>query len=607
MTSKIRVLDENTINKIAAGEVIENPSSVVKEFVENAIDAGATEITVEIKGGGRQLIRITDNGCGMSRDDALLSLERHATSKIRDIDDIHAIETMGFRGEAVPSIASISKLTILTRREEDQEGTLVIVDGGRIISCSPAARASGTTFEVKSLFFNVPVRKKFQRSPTYDTNEILKIVTMQALAHPDIKFQLISNQKNILSTKIPRSEKLIGQIGERISDVLGADFFAGLCPIEKEQNGYKLIGYCGLPSYNRHNRTGQHLFINKRTVFSPIVSYAVRDAYGTALATNRHPVFVLFLTMDGSLVDVNVHPQKKEVRLRQEYQLKEIITFSIEEALQHSGVQSFSTTPAFTTAPTFSEPPYPAIQPSFASPKTVFEEPVSWNPPTTEGKTLLDTFHEIEEPKIDPIPLFPRQKENTFSPPLSKVIATLKGYLLLSSIEGTLQLLDQRAAHAKILYEKLLNANSNSSSLSIQNLLIPLTIELATTEAAVLRENLTYINDLGLQIQEFGNNSFIIHSIPHIFGEANIEDIILEIVHELRKFQNESVVKHEILKKISQAAGRSAISQDKKLTIFEGQSLYNQLMKCQSPFQCPNGKRTIIELTQEDIAKQFQN
>lgn len=601
MSSKIRVLDENTINKIAAGEVIENPASVVKELVENAVDAGATEISVEIKGGGRQLIRITDNGCGMSRDDTLLSFERHATSKIRDIDDIHAIATMGFRGEAVPSIAAISKLTLLTCRDGDEEGTLVIVDGGRIIKCSPAARSPGTTFEVKSLFFNVPVRKKFQRSPTYDTSEILKIVTIQALAHPNIKFQLISNHKNILSTKLPRSEVLIEQIGERISDVLGSDFFAGLFPFEREYNGYKLIGYCGLPSYTRHNRTGQYLLLNQRAVFSPLVSYAVRDAYGTTLATNRHPVFVLYLTMDGTLVDVNVHPQKREVRLRQEYKLREIITLAIEEALQHVGVQSFSTTPAF------SEPPSLQLQPSFKPPEPLSTPPENrWEPLASDKKTFLETFHEIEEPKVAPIPFFTRQEAKSISPTPSRVIATLRGYIILSSCEGSLQLLDQRAAHSKILYEQLLDSKSNNSSLPVQNLLIPLTMELTTTEAAVLRENLECINDLGLQIQEFGNNSFIIHSIPQIFGDANIEDIILEIIHELRQYQNESIVKQEIQKKISQAAGRAAISKHKKLTNLEGQSLYNQLMKCQSPYQCPTGKPTLIELTQEDIAKQFQ-
>jgi len=602
MSSIIRVLDEHTINKIAAGEVIENPSSVVKELVENAVDAGATEIAVEIKGGGRQLIKITDNGYGMSRDDALLSFERHATSKIRDIDDIHTIATMGFRGEAVPSIAAISKLTLLTCKKGEEEGTLIIVDGGRIIKCSPAARSPGTTFEVKSLFFNVPVRKKFQRSPTYDTNEILKIVTMQALAHPNIKFELISNQKNILSTSLPRSGLLIEQIGERISDVLGPDFLAGLCPVTKEYKGYNLIGYCGLPSYTRHNRTGQYLLINQRAVFSPLVSYAVRDAYGTTLATNRHPIFVLYLTMDGSLVDVNVHPQKREVRLRQEYQLRDIITQAIEEALQNSGVHSFYATPSFT------EPQIPSIQPTFTPPEpTSTSEENRWMPPEGKKNTFLETFDEIEEPKIEPIPLFTRQESPAPAAPPSKVIATVQGYIILSSSDGTLQLLDQRAAHSKILYEQLLNEKSSKSSLPVQNLLIPLTLELSTTESAILRENLEYINDLGLQVQDFGNNSFIVNSIPQIFGDASIDNVILEIIHELQAYQNESVLKQEILKKISQAAGRSAISNNKKLSIYEGQSLYDQLMKCQFPYQCPSGRPTLIKFTQEDIAKQFQN
>jgi DNA mismatch repair protein MutL len=222
MSSKIRVLDEITINKIAAGEVIENPSSVVKELIENSIDAGSSEISVEIRGGGRQLIRISDNGSGMNSDDALLCLERHATSKLKEIDDIHSLSTMGFRGEAIPSIASISKFMILTSPGKDDQGTMVIVDGGKLLNCSSAVRSKGTTLEVKNLFFNVPARKKFQRSPNFDITEILKVVSAQALAHPEIKFTLTHNDENLLSTNQS------GYMKERIISVLGDEFFNGL-------------------------------------------------------------------------------------------------------------------------------------------------------------------------------------------------------------------------------------------------------------------------------------------------------------------------------------------------------------------------------------------
>src|ERR1700733_11151590 len=318
MPSRIGVLDEHTINQIAAGEVIENSASVVKELLENAIDAGSTEISVEIKAGGRQLIRVTDDGCGMCRDDAILCLERHATSKIRNLEDVYSIGTMGFRGEAIPSIASISKMTILTCEEEGKEGTLVMVDGGKIINCVSAARSRGTTIEIKSLFFNVPVRKKFQRSPTYDGIEILKVVSIQALAHPEIKFQLIHNQNHELSLMSQTNEDFLSQLGGRVSSVVGSEFKAGLKTASFDKEKYHVQGFLGLPTYTRHNRTGQYLFINRRAVFSPFISYAVREGYGTSLATNRHPVYVLHLTLPGYLIDVNVHPQKREVRLHQE-------------------------------------------------------------------------------------------------------------------------------------------------------------------------------------------------------------------------------------------------------------------------------------------------
>jgi DNA mismatch repair protein MutL len=617
MPSKIRVLDEHTINKIAAGEVIENPSSVVKELVENAVDAGAKEITIEIKGGGRQLIRITDNGCGMNRDDALLCLERHATSKIRAIDDIHTITTMGFRGEAVPSIASISKLTLLTCAQGDEEGTLLIVDGGIINQCCPAVRSPGTTFEVKSLFFNVPVRKKFQRSPNFDTNEILKVVSVQALAHPQIKFQLISNLQTILSTNLSNGSE-IKQIGERICAVLGSEYFAELTPIDREHKGLHLKGYVGFPSHSRQNRTGQYLFINQRAVFSPLVSFAIKDAYGTSLPSNRHPIFVLFLTMDGSLIDVNVHPQKREVRLRQDQNLKEIITMAVDEALHHSENSFFQCSiPLSPTAEKCSRPHFPESQvlDSLPDPKIFFKKPfaqtVSISHPNFKVDAIVKPHQEApiqtqQNMSLSiPSTFFPLNIEPSLSKELLKVIVSIPGYLILTSNEENVYLLDQRAAHSRILYEQMMSCDRQGGTLSVQNLLIPDTFDLPPLEAALLKDHLQYFNDLGLQIQVFGSNSFIIHGIPLIFEEANLKNMILEIIHELKQFQKESIVKIEIQKRISQTAGKAAVSHRKKLSTAEGQSLYLQLMKCQVPHHCPQGKPIMIELKHEEIEKQF--
>ena len=338
MPSKIRVLTENTINKIAAGEVIENPSSVVKELIENSLDAGASDICVEITGGGRQLIRVTDNGYGMNSDDAVLCLERHATSKIREVEDINDITTMGFRGEAIPSIAAISKFTLLTcpapESGSDPKASMVIVDGGQLVKCCSAERSQGTTIEVKSLFFNVPVRRKFQKSPANDANEILKVMSILSLGNPNIKFKLISHHETLLVAPVSRAESFFDIMRERIALTLGNEFGGAMLPLEVESDDCSIRGFIGKPHYNRHNRTGQYLFINQRPVFSPLISSLIREGYGTTLGTHRHPVFVLHLTLPGSLIDVNVHPQKREVRLRQEEIIRRVVLQGVERALQ---------------------------------------------------------------------------------------------------------------------------------------------------------------------------------------------------------------------------------------------------------------------------------
>lgn len=305
----------------------------------------------------------------MSQDDALLSLERHATSKIREVEDIEALITMGFRGEAIPSIASISKFSLLTRPRSDNpsqegKGTLILVDGGRLISCSPAARSPGTTIEVKSIFFNVPVRRKFQKSPASDSQEILKMLGLLALGHPTVQFELISDQKTLLKTTTSRTENppFKEMLGKRIESVLGAEYASSLMPLKFNNGPYELEGFIGNPSSHKPNRTGQHLFINQRSVYSPLIAAAIREGYGTMLPTLRYPLFVLHLRMPGSLVDVNVHPQKKEVRLRQEYQLKEMIIQGVQTALRR---EQGSREPLPSNEPEAPPPPFWAPKGSF--------------------------------------------------------------------------------------------------------------------------------------------------------------------------------------------------------------------------------------------------
>lgn len=603
MPSIIRVLDDETINKIAAGEVIENPASVVKELVENALDAGATDICIEIKGGGRQLIRISDNGCGMSYDDAVLCFERHATSKLRSIDNLHDTLTMGFRGEAIPSIASISKLTLLTcTHDSGAEGTMVLTEGGRMLKTCAAARSPGTTFEVKSLFFNVPVRKKFQKSPSYDTNEIAKIIGKIALANPSIKFELISNEQPLLSVKQPRHEEIKEQLAERVREVLGDDFLEGCCYIESSHDECHLHGYIGLPAYTRHNRTGQYLFIKRRPIFSPLVNNAIREGYGTTLPTNRHPVFVLHLDMPGDFVDVNVHPQKREVRLRQEQTLKRMICQTVDKGLQDAGIvltsffkeESFSSYVSDSPPETFAGYTF-VSDPGFIEPERPFFKP--------EPIEIRSIKSESERPSPQLFDAIPKV-------PTPKILGTLSKFILVdaSSVnqgatEG-LCLIDQRAAHSRIIFEKLI-AEDERASIEVEHLLVPYTLQLTPVEGATLLENIDMLNSLGIHIKEFGTNTFIIDAIPKIFGSIDIESFVYDLIKGLCEADSNDHYKQEKEKRIALAASRISISSKAKLSIEEAQELVKRLLLCKQPKICPSGKATMIHISSAELAKQF--
>ncbi|KIC77282.1 DNA mismatch repair protein MutL [Neochlamydia sp. TUME1] len=608
MPSKIRVLDEHTINKIAAGEVIESPASVVKELMENSLDAGATEICVEIKGGGRQLIRVTDNGAGMQQDDAVLCLERHATSKIKEVEDIQSIFSMGFRGEAIPSIASISKFTLLTAPQEGGEGTLVIVEGGKLMHCGPAARAPGTTIEVKSLFFNVPVRRKFQKSPAYEAQEIHKIITLLALGYPHVKFQLINNQSHEIQTGGSSGKAFSHQLKERIAALMGAEFVTSCCEVEITNGDYSLHGYVGAPHYSRQNRTGQYLFINKRAVFSPLISAVVRDAYGTSLPTNRHPIFVLHLNVPGETVDVNVHPQKKEVRLRQENILRELVLKGIQQAIHKGNVSSYQdhqpihedfSSPASTS--TFI---MPAVKPAFSL------HPIQERNLAREYQPLPPMAKAPSREEPQPSFLAPLAQEKRSFP---RVLATIPGYIILDaySLEAwkqvspdTLCLVDQKAAHARVIFENLLQARTGNAA--VQSLLIPHHINLPPSEAAALSTNLDNFAQIGVHIHESGPHSFMIDAVPATFGNIDLSKWVVDLLDMMHSFPEGKMMDKEMEKRLSVAASHAAVHYRKRLQTEEAQSIVNQLFATSMPFFCPQGKSTLAFISAEEIFRNFK-
>ena len=609
MPSKIRVLSEQTINKIAAGEVVENAASVVKELIENSLDAGAHKISVELKGGGRQLIRITDDGCGMSRDDALLCFERHATSKIKEVDEIFHIGTMGFRGEAIPSIAAISKFTLMTR-ESDHEtaGTLVLVEGGKILHCASTVRDRGTTIEIGSLFYNVPVRKKFQKSPAYDSNEILKIITALALCHPHVQFQLISDQKTLLNTSGKHTKGFIPQMAQCIREVLGESFLEELRPIEQEGDFCSLHGFIGLPTSTRHNRGGQYLFLNQRYVTSPFINFAIRAGYGTALPAQRHPIYILHITVPGELVDVNVHPQKKEVRLRQEFTLKEKIIQWVSETLSQRATReeivfSSNSPPALVLASPSSIPYH-----QYTSSLDKLDQLPVFTPSKSSQKPLAPLYHspataEVEDlPGLEPPPL----SQPTAKRRIPAIVGMMKGYLIVDGDgaaygEG-IWFIDQKRAHSRILYDQFVQ---KQQAIPSQALLIPYHITTTPIEGDLLATHLDLLQGSGIHIQQIGPTSFSVEAVPQFLRSGDVASLVKDLIITLQEYPGTILLQEEKCKKILQIISRSTLSSQQQLSNEEAQNLLLELMQSDNPYHCPAGKPIFARISIGEIEKKF--
>jgi DNA mismatch repair protein MutL len=582
MESKIRVLDEQTINKIAAGEVIENPSSVVKELVENSLDAQATEITIEIKGGGRQLIRVVDNGFGMCRDDAILCFERHATSKIRQLDDISYLGTMGFRGEAIPSIAAISKFTLITSPAvASGDGTMIVVEGGRMVHSSSVVRSAGTTMEVKSLFFNVPVRRKFQKSVSFDVAAIHKVVNLQSLGNPQVSFRLISDQQTLLMASPWKSESFQDMLGGRISDVMGSEFLAATCQLFEKEGDWKMTGFIGVPSYTRHNRSGQHLFINQRHVFVPAISSWVSDGYGTRLSSNRYPVFVLHLDIPGELVDVNVHPQKREIRLKESATFREFILRAVDKSLQRTIV---------------CEPQrHSVVTPTFALQR--------------EEEGFLLGLKDME-PRVKPQIAPPAMFEEDVVGRKVKVIGTIKGYIVVDGStlhldkaqEEGLVFVDQHQAHARIIFERMIGGAKTAES---QSLLMAVTLDFGAADGRLLEENLDIINKMGIGLRHLGGNTFMVDALPAMIKNIDISNLIWHVIEELQQCQGKGFLEKEREKKLALVASRLAVYDNRRLTVEQGQLMVEELLRTGSPYYSPGGQAIMISWTSVDMEHQF--
>ena len=627
---KIAVLSDVLASQVAAGEVVERPASVVKELIENSLDAGATQIAVLARRGGSALLRLVDNGSGMNREDALMCLERHATSKLKTSADLAAILTKGFRGEALPSIASISKFTLATREHQALTGTRVTVEGGIVTEVSDAGDAPGTTIEVRQLFYNVPARRKFLRAEDTEFSHIEQQVRVQALAHPEVGFSLTRDER--LLFHLPPDELLL----ERIAGLTGRELTERLIEIPRIIRGPLTVsGYLGGPGLWRSNRALQFTFLNRRPVESPAFSQALRAGYGDALPRGQSAVCFLMMEIAPGEVDVNVHPAKREVRFRNGLAVQSALTEIIAAALR----------------PERTLPPDPATRhesPAPATPVPRWNLPVIQQPllpakettalrrdwailPTqvpaasadaSSGHGSHDSPSEIVPPRPGPaasttpfpaislsqtmqaqVPL-PAARVNPADPAFRAIGTLGTRYLILECAEG-LVLLDHRAAWERILYEEA-RARAASSSPATQDLLAPLTISLSPREFDFLKPQLPALRRMGLGIEEFGPNTVLVDSLPPtVRADGSVPSLLSALLDDLRHGGDRTPVRRLDDEAIAAAVARQSAHYQPPGTLETADALTTRLMACEMPYCRPDGSPTLIQFSYQDLARKF--
>ena len=576
MGSRIRILSESVANMIAAGEVVEAPFSVVKELIENALDAGATEIAVDIKGGGSDLVRVTDNGSGMNRDDALAAFDRFATSKLSTADDLGGISTLGFRGEALPSMASVSRMRLVTCEDGSVEGTEVVLVGGEVRDVRPAGRASGTTVEVSSLFYNTPARRKFLKSDSVEVRRIMELLTEYAVLYPSVRLDVAIDGKLTLGLMA------VDSLAERVAGVLGSRLAAEMLPVSFTDEGGSVEGLVGRPTIARPRGAQQVVAINGRPVKSRLIGAAVRSGYAELLPHNRHPVVFLMLTLDGDLVDVNVHPTKREVRFGNTRRI-----FGLVEAAVRAALMSHDTAPTLSTyevrAAGRSETGSPNVA-AAATPELQFPTVVRETEPAAVPGDGLRTETRNDEHH-------------------AKFWQLHQSYVFVQTREGVL-VVDQHAAHERVLYEKARVALSGAAETGpSQQLLFPVAVDLSPGEWESFDDVRPLLDKLGFTIQSMSGRTVLLEAVPGAFPKWPHDRILHDILTELPS-GNPNV--RDLIENIAKTvACKAAIKAGDKLTQDEMRALIDQLFATELPYSCPHGRPTFMRMTSEELDKRF--
>ncbi|HHZ01857.1 MAG TPA: DNA mismatch repair endonuclease MutL [Tissierellia bacterium] len=620
--AEIHLLDNETINKIAAGEVIESPKSIVKELVENSIDAGADEITVEIKNGGKSFIRVTDNGRGIEKDQVEKAFQRHCTSKIISSQDLNSLFTLGFRGEALASIAAVSKVEIITRTRESIYGIKMTIEGGFIISKEEIGCPVGTTITVTELFYNVPARKKFLKSDTSESGQINEIVVSLALSKENISFKYINN--NHVAFRTPKTDNFINTI----SSLYEKDLYNSLLEVKYKSNILSITGYTTNLNYYRGNRKQQIIFVNGRVIKHRRMNFFIEAAYTSLLPKNKYPACFLKIELDPALVDVNVHPAKTEVRFQNEEMVLNEVKKAIYIALNSRKImkevkkETILKEPSKKNLPTIFENNYEnyiekaetfnnaeeineklqniTFTEVDYSEGNIFEEVIE-----EEKETHFNESSDYIKTEIEPIQqsFIEREEDEKKLPELSVVGILMDTYIICENYEKTeMFMIDQHAAHERINYEKFIDQYKKNDIL-IQEI-VPEVINLSYDDYHRVFNNLEIFENLGISVENFGNNAILINNIPTIFKNSNLRDLVYTILDSLREVSKEKL--DFVLDKIIKAACVKSVKSGDRLHIEEVRALLKELSMTDNPYTCPHGRPVIIKMTKYEIEKMFE-
>ncbi|MGW8313768.1 MAG: DNA mismatch repair endonuclease MutL [Desulfuromonadales bacterium] len=593
MRPKIQILPEHLANQIAAGEVVERPASVVKELIENSLDAAASEIFIDIESGGRTLVRVTDNGYGMSRDDAFLSLERHATSKVKSAEDLFALHSMGFRGEALPAIASVSRMRLTTRSVDDEAGWQIYAEGGTIRQAEAIGAAPGTAIEVRNLFFNTPGRRKFLRKEDTEFGHVADVVTRLAMSRPDIHFRLSHNGRTYLEAY--RHQRL----EERASALLGRSLAGGLLTVEADSGaGEMLVGLLGSPGISRSSTAQIYTYVNGRFVRDRVVQHAILEAYRTLLEKRRYPVTVLFIDMPPEMVDVNVHPTKHEVRFRNQQQVHDFIVTSLRERLNKvvaapnmagDDIYRSAVATVTQTAP-LSQDYRERIQESLAA----FNQKVATAPVFSSGATVKGEMSGWST----------GQDAASSMPEGWRLIGQYLNSYLLCQVHDELVLIDQHAAHERIGFERL-RRQISTAGIESQNLLFPVVLELEHREAAVLTEQLGQFARFGFEVEAFGGRAFTVKAVPALLADVDVERLVRDLATELNEIGRTGQIDDAIEQVLAVLACHSMVRANQALSMTEMQRLLKDLAEIDFGSCCPHGRPVMHRLSRRDVEKFF--